>query len=323
VEILATAIGNLLNGDGLVRTPSIRIADAMAAVVLPCLIVLFLSIRRPLTGIGCAALVFAAWLAVTVLAFRQGYWLSIAIPLAALAPVAALYAAARMVLDRYVTRRLTGDAAALTRFQSARLVEHILKNPAFLDKPARQDVAVVFLDLSGYTSVAEAMGPEWTRDLLAQYHTLIDRDVGENNGYVVSFMGDGAMILFGLPSPGPGDASRAIRAIVRLRQSVTAWLCALPPVAANLLGVRIAGHFGSVVVSRLGPADYQHIAATGDTVNVASRLLEIAKQHQASIVISSDLAAAGEPRAEDSAAIETAEVEIRGRAQPISVQLWR
>jgi len=319
VEILATAIGNLVNGDGLVRTPTIRMVDATVAAMLPCLVVLLLSVRRPMTGIACAVLVFAAWLTMTMVAFRLGYWLSVAIPLAALVPVAAGYGAARMVLDRYVTRRLAGDAAALTRFQSPRLVEHILKHPGFLDTPARQDVGVVFLDLSGFTGVAEALGPEWTRDLLARYHTLIDREAGENSGFVVSFMGDGAMIVFGLPAPGPDDASHAVRTIVRLRQSINGWLQTLPPIAASGLGVRIAGHFGPAVVSRLGPADYQHIAATGDTVNVASRLLEVAKQRNASVVISSDLAAAGEPA---SAHVSTMEVEIRGRAQPISVQLW-
>jgi len=43
------------------------------------------------------------------------------------------------------------------------------------------------------------------------------------------------------------------------------------------------------VLSRLGAAEHQHVTATGDTVNVTSRLLEIAKQQRASVVVTEAL----------------------------------
>jgi hypothetical protein len=70
------------------------------------------------------------------------------------------------------------------------------------------------------------------------------------------------------------------------RTSIAAWLRALPPIARDKLSARIGGHVGSAIVSRLGSAQHQHVAATGDTVNVASRLLEVAKQQGARIVVS-------------------------------------
>jgi len=323
VEIFATGISNLLAGDGLVRTAFVRGIDAAAAVLLPCLTVLLMAMRRVFVGLGLAGLVFALWGALSVAAFHEGYWLSVAVPLAALVPVAVAYGAVRLGLERHIAGRLATDRATLTRFQSPLLVGHILKHPKFLEKPVHQNVAAVFLDLSGFTGVSEALGPEWARDLLAGFQALIERDVVAYDGFVVSFMGDGAMIIFGLPEPRPDDASRALLAVKRLHTSMIDWLRALPPVARDRLSARIGGHFGPAVVSRLGPAHHQHITATGDTVNVASRLLEVAKQQHCGVVVSEELCAAAEvPAAPGDTTVATLEVDIRGRAQPLRIRAW-
>jgi adenylate cyclase len=321
VEVLATAISNLLAGDGLYRTRFIRIADAAAAILLPVVTIILMALPRPLLGFGFAGLVVVAWSALTVVTFAHGYWLSAAVPLAALVPVAAGYGVARVVMERAAVRRLQAESAALAKFQSPAMGEYIVRNPRFLEKPVHQNVGVVFFDLSGFTEVSEALGPQWARDLLADLHAIVERDVVTHGGYVVSFMGDGAMTLFGLPEPSSSDAAQALRAAVHLRESLTAWLKALPPVAQRL-SARVSGHYGPAVVSRLGPAHHQHITATGDTVNLTSRLLEVAKQERASLVISEDLyVAAGAADAPGAGAAH--EVQIRGHREPLRVRAWR
>jgi adenylate cyclase len=325
VEIMATGITNLLAGDGLVRSARVRWTDAAATILLPVGVVLLLAMTRPFAGTCLAVVLVVAWLALTIGAFAYGYWLSIAVPLAALVPVAAGSGLVRLVVDRSLAQRFATEAAALARFQSPHLVGSITRNPGFLDKPVRQDVAVVFLDLSGFTGVSEGLGPEWTRELLANFHALIERQVSEQDGYIVSFMGDGAMVLFGLPVPRRDDAARAVNAMMRLDDTISAWLQNLPPVARDRLGARIAGHFGSAVVSRLGSTLQQYVTASGDTVNVTSRLLEVAKEHGARVIISEDLFAAA-------ASLETStgrreagsitEVAIRGRTGPLRVHVW-
>jgi adenylate cyclase len=321
VEIFATAVSNIIAGDGLIRTSLIRKIDASTAIVLPAIIVLLMSIRRSILGLGLAGVVFATWGASTFAAFLAGYWLSIAVPLAAVVPVATTYGLVHLAFDRHVARRLTSDKAALAKFQSPLLVEYILKNPGFLEQPVHQDVAVVFLDLSGFTGVAETLGPQWARDLLADFQALVERDVVEHDGYVVTFMGDGAMILFGLPKPMPDDASRALSTIMQLHKSIATWLRALPPVARDKLSARIGGHLGPVVVSRLGSAHHQHVTATGDTVNVASRLLEVAKQQRSSVVVTEDLWNAANASALSCCTGSALEVGIRGRTQSLRIRV--
>jgi adenylate cyclase len=236
-------------------------------------------------------------------------------------PIAATFGIARLVIDRGRVQRLLGEKQALAKFQSPLLVQLILANPQFLDKPLRQDIPVVFLDLSGFTGVAELLGPQWARDLLADFQARVDREVTAQSGHVVSFMGDGAMIIFGLPSAKPDDGSRALLTIMRLREVLVAWFATLPPVAKDRLGVRVGGHFGPVVLSRLGAAEHQHVTATGDTVNVTSRLLEIAKQQRASVVVTEDLWNAAAASVRDTIAVHPpSDVEVRGRAGVLRIR---
>src|SRR5260370_39552705 len=95
------------------------------------------------------------------------------------------------------------------------------KDPQLLAKPVRQQAAIVFVDLSGFTGLTEALGPAWTRDILVELHGLIERAATDHHGFVVSYMGDGAMIVFGLPAPQPGDAASSVAAVNRLHRDLT------------------------------------------------------------------------------------------------------
>ena len=324
VEVFATAVGNILAGGGLVRTSLIRKIDAATAIALPVVIVLLTGMRRNLLGIVLGTGVLALWGVGTVVAFAAGYWLSIAVPLCAVLPIASAHGLARLALDRRAEKRLTRERAELAKFQSPLLVEHVLENPGFLEQPVQQDVAVVFVNLSGFTGVAEALGPQATRELLADFQALVNREAADHGGYVASFMGDGAMIIFGLPQAKPDDAARALKAVAQLHESAARWLCSPQAIARDRMRLRIGGHFGPAVLSRLGSQRHQHVAATGDTINVASRLLEVAKEQQASVVITEDLYNAAHGDALPARATPPApaiEVRVRGRAQPLWIRV--
>lgn len=72
-------------------------------------------------------------------------------------------------------------------------------------------------------------------------HELIEKATAAQQGLVVDYIGDGAMIVFGLPAPGQDAARRALRAVVQLHDSMSAWLAQLPPVARNRLAPRVSG----------------------------------------------------------------------------------
>jgi adenylate cyclase len=323
-EVFATAIGNLMAGDGLARTPSTRRLDAGIAIALPVLMIALMAMQGAATGFVLASLVFALWLGGVFLAFVNGYWLGIAAPLASVAPLTFGFAAARSIVERRAGAKIAAENSTLARFQSPILLDQLEREPDFLEKPVHQDVAVMFVDLSGSTGVSEALGPDWTRDLFGAMQTLVEGEVSAHGGVVINYMGDGVFAVFGLPKPRIDDAAQGLATVEALHESMTAWLAELPPAARDHLDFRIGLHFGPAILSRLGSPTQQQITATGDTVNVASRLLEVAKQHHCRVVVTEDLfqaASATAPTNLDPGLYAPLIVSIRGRASDLPIRL--
>jgi adenylate cyclase len=324
-EVFATAIGNLLAGDGLARTPSTRRIDAAVAIALPVVMIALMAMRRAATGLTLATLVFVLWLAGVFLAFVNGTWLGVAAPLTSVLPLTMGFAVARSIVERRAGTRIAAERSTLARFHAPVLLDQLLKEPDFLEKPVRQDVAVMFLDLSGSTGMAEALGPEWTRDLLSAMQTLVEGEVTAHGGVIITYMGDGVLAVFGLPKPRSDDAARALATVEALHESMTSWLANLPPAARDRLDFRIGLNFGPAILSRLGSPTQQQITATGDTVNVASRLLEVAKEQHCRVVVTEDLfQAASAPTSSPeggAAGYAPLSVPIRGRASALQIRV--
>ncbi len=326
VEVVSTAISHLLTGDGLRRDKSVRLADAAIAVALPMLLVGLLTWRRSLAGLTAIAALLIGWLALNMVAFANGIWMSLAVPLAATIPPVLLYGALQLWLDRRSAQYFAGQSALLREFQAPGLGDWLARHPDFLARPLRCEAAVVFIDLSGFTGVSETVGPVAVRELLNTFHGLVSDEVVGSGGVITGFSGDGAMILFGLPEPGPKDAATAAACCVGLAGKTRAWRDGLPSSTGSRIGFKLGAHFGPVVASRLGGAGHQHITASGDTVNVASRLMEVAAAHEADLALSAEfLQAAGPDLAlRRSGALDgPQEVRIRGRSGKMTVWFWR
>jgi len=323
VEVLATGIANLLDGSVLLRDSTVRRFDALAAVAITLLGMVAIVFLPLATATIAYLLMLLGWLVVTVVLFNQGIWLNGALPVAASVPPVIGLALLREGFDWFRMRRLIAAREALSRFQAPDLARRIAEDPAFLAEPRQQEAAVLFVDLAGYTGLSEKLGPARTRDVLKEFHTLVVNEANGNNGLVLDFMGDGAMIGFGIPDARPEDAADACRCAFALVRSVRAWIDAAGH-GSDIREVRVGGHFGPVMLSRLGHENQQQIAATGDCVNVASRLQEIGKSLKASVALSTALVeAAGKEGQKQPVPPRVETVPIRGRSRSIDVALWR
>lgn len=326
VEVISTAISHLMAGDGPLRDPTVRIADGVIAVLLPSVLVGLLAWRRSAVGLIAAAVVIVIWIATNFLAFSFGIVLSVAVPFAAAAVPVVLFGSFQLWSGRRQAQYFAARNELLERFQAPAIQKWLARDPNFLAEPVRQNAAVVFIDLSGFTSLSEQLDPDLTRDLLKEFHALVDREAVACGGMITSFLGDGAMILFGLPAPAASDAARAAQCAVTLCSEVGRWLASAGPASNSRLGFKVGGHFGLVVASRLGGGSYHHITATGDTVNVASRLMEVAAGRGAELAVSDELLqAAGHDCALFKSGDLTGPLEtrIRGRSGSLMIWLWR
>lgn len=322
VEVQATGIANLVDGSPLVRDVNTRRIDAAVAVALT-VIGLVAVAFLPLAPASILFIAFvSAWLVAVTVFFANGLWFNGALPIAAsVLPVTGLIIA-RQVSDRMQARSLLRAQEELSRFQSPRLAKRISQDPDFLLTPKQQEVCVLFVDLSGYTGLSEQLNASETRDFLKEFHTIIVNIVTQENGVVLDFMGDGAFFCFGLPEPDSQDPLNAFRCVFLMHRAITDWL-ERSGLKADITSVRIGAHLGEAVLSRLGHDSQQQITATGDCVNVASRLLEVAKEFQVSVVLSADLLEAVQSIDADVVTVPRFEtVPIRGRQKALTVGLW-
>jgi adenylate cyclase len=324
-EIVATTIAHLVTGDGIRLDRFTRAIDAMVAVALTLLLVGLLAWQRSSLGLLAIVAVLLAWVAGNFAAFSHGISLSAALPLAAAVPPTLLFGAVQLWLNRREAQYLAENSELLLQFQAPALRKWLTENPKFLLEPVRQDAAIVFIDLSGFTSLSEALGMDVAREMLKDFHALIDQEVAARGGLITSFLGDGAMILFGLPQSTSDDAHNAALCCVNLCHRTERWIETLPPAVASRTGFKVGAHFGPIVASRLG-GSYQQITATGDSVNVASRLMEVAATEGALLALSDDLLRQLGPQCPlltVGVLTGPSETPIRGRSQALSVWFWR
>src|SRR5215831_16480097 len=139
-----------------------------------------------------------------------------------------------------------------------------------------KQVTVLFCDIVGSTPLAERLGAEAMRDLVASF---LEKSLGEVHRYggtAPQFLGDGFMALFGAPVTQEDHVRRALLAAIAIQQA----LSVQPDADDNLtmdLPVRMGIHTGPVVFGPVGGGLRIEATAIGDTANIAARLQEAAE----------------------------------------------
>ncbi len=137
----------------------------------------------------------------------------------------------------------------------------------------RRQVTVLFADLCGYTSLSARADPELVQALLDKVFDRLDGLIAAFGGSVNQHIGDAVLALFGAPVAHDNDAERAVTTALAMHRAVDGLL--------DPLGNRVALHIGIasgvVVAAATGSAGHRIYTVTGESVNLASRLTELAK----------------------------------------------
>lgn len=171
----------------------------------------------------------------------------------------------------------------LSRYVSPAMAEEILKNPEILQLGGqRRHLTVLFADIRGFTSLAEKMDPAEVVEMLNAYFTQMVDLVFEHQGTLDKFLGDGLMAFFGAPLPVPEAASQAVACAIAMQRR----LMELQEKGATPIpGIRVGINTGEAIIGNIGSQKRMDFTIIGDVVNVASRLLEVAREQEAPIVI--------------------------------------
>lgn len=326
VEVLATTAANIAYDQYLRRAPSTLVIDIVVAALLSMLAFVAANQR----SLVLAAIATVALWSVTFVglqyAFVSAYlWLDATTYVVTLFLVGLVTFAARIVQQRSISGQLQHERDNLARYQSPLLAEFLAEqeNPSF-DRRA-QEAAVMFVDVAGFTRRAEHLGPTATVAFLRELHGRIERSALAHRGVIEQFMGDGAMIIFGLPEPKTDDAARALAATQHLLDILADWNLDLEAAGQEPVGLRIGLHYGPVIAALLGGERQGQITVAGDTVNVASRLQEMGKEHKVVIVASAEFVASVHKAHRDDMLTgmrRLASQRVRGRDEAIDLWVW-
>ena len=183
----------------------------------------------------------------------------------------------------------------LARYQSPLLTEWLAEQqrPSFNERS--QKAAVMFVDVAGFTRRSRAPGPDRDSRLparAARAHRA--RGVGQSRRHR-AIHGRWRHDHLRPAGARPDDAVRALAAAQQLLDILSDWNLDLKQEGAEPVRLRFGLHYGPVMAALLGGERQGQITVAGDTVNVASRLQEMGKEHGAAIVASAEFAPASRP----------------------------
>ncbi|KIC09395.1 guanylate cyclase [Leisingera sp. ANG-M1] len=220
---------------------------------------------------------------------------------------------------------LERERANLSRYFSPNVVDQLSQNDEPLKQVRSENVAVLFIDIVGFTRLSAEQDPHDVIDLLREFHGRMEREVFRHHGTLDKYLGDGLMATFGTPVAGEQDATNALACAQAMQASLAKWNTerarrGLPEIRAGI-GI----HYGEALLGDIG-ANRLEYAVLGMAVNIASRLEKLTRPLQTRIAVSEALA--DQVRAEragtdllEGAARQPGQ-EVRGLDTPMTVLTW-
>ncbi len=178
----------------------------------------------------------------------------------------------------------------------------------------RRTVTVLFSDISGFTTIAEKLDPEQVYDLVDTTLKAFTAQVYQHEGTLDKVMGDGLMALFGAPIAHEDDPARAVRAALGMQDALRHINVDLEERLGITLKVRIGLNSGLVAVGSIGSDLRMEYTALGDTVNVASRLQNVAEP--GTILVSRAVFEQTQPLFEFR---ELGSIRVKNRVEPVEI----
>jgi adenylate cyclase len=217
------------------------------------------------------------------------------------------------VVYRFATEQKRGNLfrRAVSVFVGKDLASSLDKDESIALTGKRLEVTILFTDIRGFTSfteeVSNKLGPEAVVQMLNQYLATMVAIIMKHHGHVNKFIGDGILAMFSDEDEGCTPGDHPIRAVRCATEMVT---------NVNRFSTGAGIHTGPAVVGNVGSADKMEYTVLGDSVNLASRLESLNKEHHTKLLMT------GETQSRLENQVETAylaDAPVRGKALPITL----
>lgn len=205
---------------------------------------------------------------------------------------------------------------AFQKYVAPQIVEEIAKKGDFEIKLGgeNRDIAVLFVDIRGFTTMSEALEPEQVVEILNEYLSLTTKSIFDNSGTLDKFVGDATMAVFNSPFDLDDYEYKAVCAAMDIVKGGEAIEEKFIKRFGRSVGFGVGVNVGPAVVGNVGCEFRMDFTAIGDTVNTAARLEANAKRGQ--VLISDVLYERLKDRLEVN---EVGEIPLKGKTKGVFV----
>jgi len=231
----------------------------------------FCNNRRLLYEIPVLAVLLLASVGGAVFLYSLGYivhaaWIPFSLILLFIASVAGNYIRAAIARQN-VTK-------TFERYVAPNIVGEILKEGTDSLKLGGKlcDIAVLFVDIRGFTTMSERLSPEEVVNILNQYLSMTSACIDAHNGTLDKFIGDATMAFWGAPIEDEDPVYHAALTALDIVEGAKKLSDKLKEETGEVLNVGVGVHFGPAVVGNMGSERRMDYTAIGDTVNTSARL---------------------------------------------------
>ncbi|MCK4840994.1 MAG: adenylate/guanylate cyclase domain-containing protein [Methylococcales bacterium] len=135
--------------------------------------------------------------------------------------------------------------------------------------------SILFADIVGFTSLSETIEPKKVSDLLNVYFSKISEVVDFCSGHVDKYIGDCAMVVFGVPLKNKDHAFKSVACAWMILRLIEVFNEKRKAAGELTVEFRIGANAGTMLAGNMGSTDRMEYTVVGDSVNLASRLLGV------------------------------------------------